>query len=65
VTSLIQGRIDLKFYKLWEAAEKLLNDASSRQTFSTQAVVFIKDSYKNEPVAVLFFTQLRFKSGNR
>jgi len=52
VTSLIQDRIDLKFYKLWKAPEKLLKDASSRQNFSTQVVAFIEDSYENELVHV-------------
>jgi hypothetical protein len=69
VTSLLNDRIDLKFYKLWEAGESTLKDASSRQTSSSQIVVFIKDSYKNELVALLgafmFFTQLGFESGNR
>jgi len=43
-----KDRIDLKFYKLLKTTEKLLKDASSRQTFSTQVVVFITNSYKNE-----------------
>lgn len=54
MTSLIQDRFDLKFYKLWEAAKNVLKDASSRQTFNTQVVVFIKNGYKNELVALLF-----------
>jgi hypothetical protein len=50
----MQDRFDLKFYKLWEATKNVLEDASSRQTFNTQVVVFIKDGYKNELVALLF-----------
>jgi FMN phosphatase YigB (HAD superfamily) len=47
VTSLIQESFDLKFYKFWEAAKNVLEDASSGQTFSAQVIVFIEDSYKN------------------